>query len=99
MLCLREMFDAAVPMGVVFAGQNRRRYEVTVEEALAARVRQAADALRRLMIEGTLPPPVNDARCRRCSLRPGCEPTAPAAVTQSLFTLRQEADWETGPTR
>jgi CRISPR-associated exonuclease Cas4 len=98
-LCLREMFDAAVPMGVVFAGQNRRRYEVTVEEALAARVRQAADALRRLMIEGTLPPPVNDARCRRCSLRPGCEPAAPAAVTQSLFTLRQEADWETGPTR
>lgn len=93
-LCLREMFDAPVPVGVVFAGRDRRRHEVVVDDALATRVGETANTLRTLMAEGTLPPPVNDARCRRCSLRPGCEPAAPTAISTSLFRPRQEVDWE-----
>jgi len=98
-LCLREMFDAPVPVGVVFAGRDRRRHEIVVDDVLAARVGQMADALRSLMAEGTMPPPVNDTRCRRCSLRPGCEPAAPAVISESLFDPRQEVDWETGTSR
>ncbi len=94
-LCLREMFDSPVPVGVVFAGRDRRRHEVVVDDTLAARVRDTADALRSLIAEGILPPPVNDARCRRCSLRPGCEPSAPTAVSETLFNPRQIVDWET----
>jgi CRISPR-associated exonuclease Cas4 len=90
-LCLREM--------LVFAGRDRRRHEVTVDDILAARVSETADALRTLMAEETLPPPVNDTRCRRCSLRPGCEPAAPAVISDSLFRPRQEVDWETGTDR
>ncbi len=98
-LCLREMFDSPVPIGVVFAGQDRRRYEVVVDDGLAARVGETADALRGLMAEGALPPPVNDARCRRCSLRPGCEPAAPAVISEGLFSPRQVVDWERGTSR
>jgi CRISPR-associated exonuclease Cas4 len=98
-LCLREMFDSPVPVGVVFAGRDRRRHEVIVDDLLAARVGAAADALRALITEGTLPPPVNDARCRRCSLRPGCEPAAPAVTSGDLFRPRQDVDWETGHKR
>lgn len=97
-LCLREMFSSPVPIGVVFTGRDRRRHEVVVDDALAALVCQTADALRVLMSEGNLPAPVNDTRCRRCSLRSGCEPDAPATIAQ-LFTPRNEADWETGPLR
>ena len=98
-LCLREMFDAPVPVGVVFAGRDRRRHEIVVDDVLAARVGQTADALRTLIEEGTLPPPVNDRRCRRCSLRPGCEPAAPVVISESLFSPRREVDWETGTSR
>ncbi len=98
-LCLREMFDAPVPVGVVFAGRERRRYEVEVDDVLAARVGETADALRALMAEGTLPAPVNDARCRRCSLRPGCEPAAPVVIAERLFRPRQDVDWEIGAGR
>lgn len=98
-ICLREMFDSPVPVGVVFAGRDRRRYEVVVDDALAAQVGEAADALRNLMAEGTLPPPVNDKRCRRCSLRPGCEPAAPAVLFEDLFSPRQVVDWEIGADR
>ncbi|MGH3929086.1 MAG: CRISPR-associated protein Cas4 [Pseudonocardiaceae bacterium] len=98
-LCLREMFDSPVPLGVVFAGKDRRRHEVTVDDVLAARVGETADALRTLLAEGTLPPPVNDRRCHRCSLRPGCEPAAPAVISEGLFSPRQIVDWETGKNR
>ncbi|HEU0089704.1 MAG TPA: CRISPR-associated protein Cas4 [Pseudonocardiaceae bacterium] len=98
-LCLREMFDSPVPVGVVFAGRDRRRHEVVVDDLLAVQVSEAADAFRALLAEGTLPPPVNDRRCRRCSLRPGCEPAAPAVIAEGLFSPRQVVDWETGTTR
>ena len=98
-LCLREMFNSPVPAGVVFAGRDRRRHEVVVDDALATRVGETADAFRALMAEATLPAPVNDSRCRRCSLRPGCEPGAPRRVSQGLFHPREPADWKTGTER
>jgi CRISPR-associated exonuclease Cas4 len=87
-LCLREMFGVAVPGGVVFAGRDRRRYEVLVDDTLAAAVAAATTALRELLTKGVLPPPVQDQRCRRCSLRPGCEPTMPTTVAPILFQPR-----------
>lgn len=92
-LCLREMFDAPVPAGVVFAGKDRRRHVVPVDAPLAERVREAADAVRELIVGATVPPPVNDRRCRRCSLRPGCEPAAPALVAADLFRARGDVEW------
>lgn len=87
-LCLGEMFDAAVTTGVVFAGRQRRRHIVQIDQALINRVAEAADALRTLLAEGVLPPAVNDRRCGRCSLRPGCEPAMPTVVAPALFHAR-----------
>jgi CRISPR-associated exonuclease Cas4 len=91
-LCLREMFGAPVPTGVVFAGKDRRRHEVAVDSLLADRVRQAADAVRALYDADRLPAPVNDSRCRRCSLQEGCLPQAPRAPA-NLFLPRPTGDW------
>ncbi|SES36470.1 CRISPR-associated protein Cas4 [Actinokineospora terrae] len=92
-LCLREMFDAAVPLGIVFTGKDRRRHDVVVDDALRTRVVETTRALRALLDAAELPAPVNDRRCRRCSLRPGCLPDAPAHPTD-LFTPRPEATWD-----
>ncbi|MGW4116880.1 CRISPR-associated protein Cas4 [Actinosynnema sp. NPDC004786] len=92
-LCLREMFQAPVPYGLVFTGRDRRRHEVTVDDDMVREVADTADAVRALLDTGTLPPPVNDARCHRCSLRPGCLPDAPQAPHQDLFTPRPHGDW------
>lgn len=87
-LCLREMFSAPVPLGVIFAGRHRRRHIVHVDHALIDRVIHAAADLRVLLADGTVPPAVNDQRCRRCSLRPGCEPAMPTAIAPTLFQPR-----------
>jgi CRISPR-associated exonuclease Cas4 len=92
-LCLREMFDAEIPSGVVFAGKDRRRHEVRVGPAEAARVVDATERMRELMITGALPQPVNDSRCRRCSLIDGCLP-AVAPHGRSMFEPRPLGDWD-----
>ncbi|WP_112276817.1 CRISPR-associated protein Cas4 [Lentzea terrae] len=93
-LCLREMFNAAVPLGVVFSGRDRRRHDVIVDTSLAALVADTTTAVRRLLDLGAVPQPVHDARCRRCSLRPGCIPEAPTRVAHSLFEPRNVGTWE-----
>lgn len=93
-LCLREMFDSEVPVGVVFSGRDRRRHVVVVDLALAARVVRTTDAVRHLLEQGAIPQPVHDTRCRRCSLRSGCLPEAPVRVANLLFEARPETAWE-----
>lgn len=93
-LCLREMFHADVPYGVVFSGRDRRRHQIDVDDELANRVAQTADAVRALLESCTLPERAPESRCRRCSLRPGCVPELPQRVLNTLFTPRAEGDWD-----
>ena len=92
-VCLREMFDAPVPHGVVFTGRDRRRHEVTVGPELTERVATVAEEVRLLLDGGELPAPVLDARCRGCSLRPGCLPEV-TAHPLDLFRPRPVGDWD-----
>jgi CRISPR-associated exonuclease Cas4 len=87
-LCLREMFGAPIPVGVLFAGRSRRRHEIVVDDALVDRVARAAEAIRDTITSGVLPSPVRDRRCVRCSLRPGCEPAMPTVNRPRLFQAR-----------
>jgi len=93
-LCLREMFDQPIPCGELFIGASRRRYVVTVGPDLEVAVRNAVENLRRTIAEHTLPPPVNDSRCKRCSLRPGCLPETVRRRSIDLFTPRPLRDGE-----
>lgn len=92
-MCLREMFDAPVPHGVVFTGRDRRRHEVTVGPELTERVATVAEEVRSLLDGGKLPAPVLDARCRACSLRPGCLPEV-TVHPPDLFRPRPVGDWD-----
>jgi CRISPR-associated exonuclease Cas4 len=71
-----------------------RRREVEITPALRALVIETAEAIRAMLADGRLPPPVNDARCRECSLNEICEPAALAAkgVQAELRTALFDAD-------
>jgi CRISPR-associated exonuclease Cas4 len=74
-LCLAEMTGRPVPKGAIFHTQSKRRREVEITPALAALVRETADAVRALFGRGTAPPPVAEARrCGECSLQDLCRP-------------------------
>lgn len=94
-LCLREMFGAPVPSGMVFSGRDRRRHDVLVDDLLRERVVDIVANVRELLENSEhLPPPVNDKRCRRCSLQPGCLPDAPSRELEGLFTPRPLGEWD-----
>ena len=75
-VCLEEMLDRSVSKGAIFHASSHRRREVAVTPELRRLVEESAAAIRAMLASGKLPPPVNDARCRECSLKDICQPEA-----------------------
>lgn len=73
-LCLEEMLGQDVPRGALFYRASRRRREVVFTPELRDLVERAVIEVRALLQNGHLPPPVNDSRCRDCSLIEVCLP-------------------------
>ena len=70
------MLGRPVTHGAIYHASSRRRREVEITPALRALVVETAGAIRTMLASGRLPPPVNDARCRECSLIEICQPAA-----------------------
>ena len=91
-ICLEEMFGRPVPNGAIYHASSRRRREVSFGPPLRALVAQTAEAIRAMLTSGRLPAPVDDQRCRECSLQDLCQPRAIAAraaqraLRESLFS-------------
>lgn len=93
-LCLEEMTGRAVAEGALFYASSKRRRIVAVTPALRAQVEQAVIGVRALLAAGKLPPPVNDERCRACSLVDLCQPQAIAARDAQAAARRHLFDPE-----
>jgi CRISPR-associated exonuclease Cas4 len=81
-MCLEDMTGRAVPRGAIYHASSRRRREVAITPALRDKVIETAEAIRAMLASGVLPPPVNDGRCRECSLKDICQPEVIAACAQ-----------------
>lgn len=75
-LCLEEMLGRPVPQGAIYHASSHRRREVAITPELRRLVEETAAAIRAMLASGKLPPPVNDERCRECSLKDICQPEA-----------------------
>ncbi len=73
-LCLEEMLGTEVRKGALFYRASKRRQEVVFTLELRAFVEEIVGKVRALLQTAQLPPPVNDARCRDCSLVEACMP-------------------------
>ena len=77
--CLEEQFGVAVPRGAIYSHAIRRRRTVEFDTALREETERAISATRKIIQEQLLPPPVDDARCPKCSLLNACLPATVAA--------------------
>ena len=73
-MCLEEMTCQVVPRGAIFHHKSRRRREVLFTLNLRTQVEETVAAIRGLLASKRLPPPVNDRRCEKCSLKEACMP-------------------------
>ncbi|WP_028986363.1 CRISPR-associated protein Cas4 [Thermicanus aegyptius] len=84
-LCLEEMFGLPVPKGALYYYQSRRRLEVEMTRTLRNLVEQTVSHVREMLQMQHLPPPVNDTRCRDCSLQEVCLPQVSASLNISAW--------------
>lgn len=94
-MCLEEMFGKPILKGAIYHHTSRRRREVAITPELRQQVEVTVSAIRAMLSSGKLPPPVNDQRCKECSLIDICQPQAMAhcaAHTQLEQTLYDPED-------
>jgi CRISPR-associated exonuclease Cas4 len=87
-MCLEEMLARPVPRGAIYHVSSRHRREIEITAELRRRVEETAAAIRTMVDSGVLPPPLNDARCRECSLKPRCQPELVGAVDRQRSVAR-----------
>jgi CRISPR-associated exonuclease Cas4 len=73
-LCLEEMLNVNVPRGAIYSHRERRRHEIEIDDELRWQTTAVIEHIRALLQAQRLPPVLNDARCRRCSLQDACLP-------------------------
>lgn len=78
-LCIEEMraeilCGAQIAEGAIWYWEVRRRETVLIDAALRAATISAIESAHAIIASGKTPPPVNDKRCRACSLIDLCEP-------------------------
>lgn len=83
-MCLEEMTGKDVPFGAIYHATSHHRREVAISPALREQVEATVAAIRQALAKGRLPPPLNDARCKECSLIELCQPAALAATDRQL---------------
>lgn len=91
-LCLEEMLERDVPRGAVYHYASRRRREVVFDEELRFVTEETVREVRYLLATSTVPSPVADARCPKCSLFDACMPFAIAGVEREaawIYDLRK----------
>lgn len=89
-LCLEEMTGRMVPKGAIYHVESHQRREVKIDEPLRQAVKEAISRIRLIQQQPSLPPPVNDARCRNCSLIELCQPALLNTLNQSGDQLWQD---------
>ncbi len=80
-MCLEEMTGHAVPYGAIYHYSSRRRREVEINRELREEVIMIVAQIKAMMQAKFLPTPVNDDRCRNCSLIDMCQPHAIANIS------------------
>lgn len=90
-LCLQAMTGQPVPEGALYYASSRRRRVVAITPELCAQVADTAQAVRQMLTNGQLPPPLQGEqaarRCKGCSLIDRCQPQA---TQGSLMAARRD---------
>lgn len=87
-MCLEEMLNIKIKEGFIFYASSRRRRKVKLDESLRREVIKTIQKVRALFVSKEIPPPLNDNRCRGCSLKPNCLPMETAKLKKAKLSWK-----------
>jgi CRISPR-associated exonuclease Cas4 len=73
-ICLEEMLNVEIVQAYIFYVSSKRRREVKLGKKLREDTIKTVEEVRALFKSKKIPPPLNNNRCRNCSLKPKCLP-------------------------
>ena len=73
-ICLEEMHDICIKKGAIFYWETMSREVIEIDQQLRQKAYEISDEMHGIFSTGKLPPPANDKRCMRCSLKDLCLP-------------------------
>ena len=73
-VCLEEMLNLEVAKGAIYWHGSRERKEIVFSDDMRARLEDVVAAVHEMIASNQVPPPVNDKRCKDCSLKESCLP-------------------------
>lgn len=88
-MCLEEMLGIKVGSGMIYYGKTRRRLVIELDQQLREKTVTAAERLHELVAAGRTPAAVYRPKCRFCSMRGVCLPTAMSPKKNVRRYLRQ----------
>jgi CRISPR-associated exonuclease Cas4 len=88
-VCLEEMLNVEVEKGAIFWHGSRERREIVFTDAMRGQVAEVAAAVHEMVEKRLTPPPVNDKRCKDCSLKESCLPNVVGEKGRSQNAVRE----------
>lgn len=94
--CIEEMQNISITEGAIWYWEVRHRVPVVFDKALRYATVEAVEGARRVLNAGDTPSPVNDRRCRACSLIELCGPKTFFRDRTAGYIGKMYADHEDG---
>ena len=88
-LCLGEMFGVPVEKGALYWHGSRERREIIFTDAMRRQVEEVTMNVAEMLEKRIVPQPVNDNRCKACSLKESCMPAVVAGKARSRKAARE----------
>lgn len=95
-MCLEEMLDVKIEKGALYWHGSRERKEIPLTSAMKEQVKKTAEEVHRMVAENRIPSPVNDERCRDCSLREACMPNIAGNTAKNKRATKELFECGTG---
>ncbi|MDP2158639.1 MAG: CRISPR-associated protein Cas4 [Nitrospirota bacterium] len=73
-ICLEEMLNVNVEKGAIYWHASRERKEIVFTATMRSELERVAASVHDIIARQHVPPPVNDKRCKDCSLNESCMP-------------------------
>jgi CRISPR-associated exonuclease Cas4 len=81
-MCLEAMTNKPITEGAIFYAKSKKRRVVPISATLRETVKATSEAVRKMLSDATMPPPVADFHCKECSMIDICQPFAQTALAQ-----------------
>ncbi|MDO8445422.1 MAG: CRISPR-associated protein Cas4 [Deltaproteobacteria bacterium] len=88
-VCLEEMLDVKVEKGAIYWHGSRERKEIVFSDSMRVHLEEVVAAVHQMIAGHTVPPPVNDKRCKDCSLKESCLPHVVGEKGRSIKAVRE----------